>query len=229
MGYENIRVKNNVMGHTITRRKLQRTVVYVGRARTEPYRKTALGDRLFAFRTEVLKESQQAVADKAGVDREYYMAWESGANSGDSIDGARKIAKGFGVSIVDLLGYLDGEITQPELEAIRMGRRSPRAKDLRKLSERFALPVNDLVELAGEGEGVLDGLKPNVRKAVLGLVHLLGYPIETVCEAASRAFEAKAAEDDAEPEELAAKIRRKLPPRPPSGTHPSSAPKIKVG
>lgn len=229
MGYENIRVKNNVTGHTITRRKLQRTVMHVGRARTVPYGKTDLGDRLFAFRKEVLNESQQVVADKAGVDREYYMAWESGTNSGDSIEGARNIAKAFGVPLPDLLSYLDGEITQPELEAVRRGRRTPRARDLRRLSERFALPVNDLVELVGEGDGLLDGLKPNVRKAVLGLVHLLGYPIETVCEAAGRAFDAKAPEEDAEPEELAAKIRRKLPPRPPSGTHPSSAPKIKVG
>jgi transcriptional regulator with XRE-family HTH domain len=194
-----------------------------------PYGKTEIGDRLFAFRKDVLQESQQVVADRAGVDREYYMAWESGANSGDSIEGARNIAKAFGVSLSDLLSYLDGEITQSELQAVRRGKRAPRARDLRRLSERFALPVNDLVELAGEGDGVLDGLKPNVRKAVLGLVHLLGYPIETVCEAASRAFEAKAPEEDAEPEELAAKIRRKLPPRPPSGTHPSSAPKIKVG
>jgi len=217
------------MGHTVTRAKEQRTLLYVGRARTEPYGKTETGDRLFAFRRDVLQQSQQTVADKAGVDREYYLAWESGSNSGDSIEGARKIAKAFGVSLSDLLSFLDGEITQPELEAVRQGKRAPRARELRRLSERFALPVNDLVVLAGEGDAVLDELKPNVRKAVLGLVHLLGYPIETVCDAARKAFESKPPEEDAEPEELAAKIRRKLPPRPPSGTHPSSVPKIKVG
>jgi len=218
------------MAHTVTREKRSRTLLNVsGRGREQPYGVTDAGDRLFRARKELLGISQQALADRAEVDRLYYRSWEAGTNSGDSIENARKIARAFGVSLVDLLGYLDGEITQPELEAIRQGRRSPRAKDLRRLSERFGLPVNDLVSLAGEGGGVMDDLKPNVRKAVLGLVHLLGYPIETVCKAAEEAFAAKPPEDDAEPEELAAKIRRKLPPRPPSGTFPSSAPKIKVG
>jgi len=231
MGYQNVRVKNNVMGHTITRRKLQRTIVYVGKRRREtPYGVTKAGDLLFQARMELLGGiSQEALADKADVGRLYYRSWEAGLNSGDSIENARKIAKAFGVSLVDLLSYLDGEITQLELEAIRSGKRSPRAKDLRRLSERFGLPVNDLVTLAGEGGGVMDGFKPNVRQAVLGLVHLLGYPIETVCLAAEEAFGSKQPDLDTPPEELAVRIRGKLPPRPPSGTFPSSAPKIKVG
>lgn len=217
------------MANTITRRRLQRTLVYVGRGRAKPYGKTLIGDRLFVFRKDTLQTTQQAIADAAGVDREYYMAWESGANSGDSIEGARKIAKAFGVQLSDLLGYLDGEITQLELASIRDGKRAPRRRELLRLSERVGLSVSELVTLAGESGGAMDDFKPNVRKAVLGLVHLLGYPIETVTKAAELAFQDKPPEEDAEPEELAAKIRRKLPARPPSGTHPSSAPKIKVG
>lgn len=228
MGYENIRVKRNVMGRTVHRGKLSRTVMYVGRERETPYGKTATGDRLFEFRRNVLKLSQDAVAEKAGLPRTYYLSWESGLNSGDSIEKARKIAKAFGVPLSDLLGYLDGQITQLELESIREGRRGPRPRELAKLSQRVGLPIDDLVTLASDGGGVMDDLKPNVRKAVLGLVHLLGYPIETVCKAANEALSAKPAEEDEEPEELAARIRRKLPPRPPSGTHPSSAPKIKI-
>ncbi len=201
----------------------------MGRERDTPYGVTKAGDLLFQARKQLLGLSQEALAEKAGVSRLYYRSWEAGTNGGDSIENARKIARAFGVTLTDLLGYLDGEITQLELDAIRMGKRSPRAKDLRRLSERFGLPVNDLVTLAGEGGGVaMDRFKPNVRQAVLGLVHLLGYPIEAVCRAAEEAFGPKQPEDDAEPEELAAKIRRKLPPRPPSGTFPSSAPKIKI-
>lgn len=200
--------------------------MYVSRPQREtPYGVTRLGDRLFAARREILGCSQDVAAERAGMRRVHYLQIENGENSGDSVSRMQGIARAFGVGLEALLRYLHGEMSLKEFAAQR-GKAVPSRGTLISLSDRIGLPVDVVVTLSGETCGEMDELKPNVRKAVMGLVHLLGYPIETVVKAATEALEGRG-DMGLEPEALASIIRPKLPHRPPSGTHPSSS-KIKL-
>lgn len=101
----------------------------------------------------------------------------------------------------------------------RDGAQSLEPTQLEKLARRLALSSELVTEIvAGAAGAEMDELSVELRRAVLGVVHVLGYPLETAIRAA-RALAKKHPGDDS-PAVWFERLRGELPQRPPSGTHP---------
>lgn len=83
-----------------------------------------------------------------------------------------------------------------------------------------ATVIAALIETA-RGRG-LDDLSEELRRAILGVVHLLGYPLEIATVAARRAKQSLPRGANLTAEAWFALVRSKLPPKPASGTFPST-------
>lgn len=81
--------------------------------------------------------------------------------------------------------------------------------------------------LSGEVIGEMEDLGVELRRAVLGAVHLLGHPLETAIKAARQAH-AENPRANLSAEAWLGAMRSHLPARPSSGTFPSSG-RIKLG
>lgn len=197
--------------------------------REKPYGKTELGDRLLAARV-ALRLSQQKLGDLAGMDRLDVLGIESGNPQKLSNEHGKLLAAAFKVPREILERYLDGEDSLDDFLLAHSGRRAPpgdlRAALVQQLSARTGVGVEILMALSKEDAGAMDEMTENLRRAVMGVVYLLGYPLETTI-AAAKMLMVERGNIDIDAEEWFAAIRKKLPPRPPTGTFPASSEKIK--
>lgn len=93
-----------------------------------------------------------------------------------------------------------------------------------KIAKRIGLADDVALILQGGNEAgmrAIESFPEEVRRAILGVVHVLGYPLESAQQAAREAL-AEYEGGNIPPEAWFSMIRAHLPKRPPSGTHPSS-------
>jgi transcriptional regulator with XRE-family HTH domain len=192
--------------------------------REQPLGLSPSGDRLF-FARRARGWSQQKLGDLAGIGRLQVLQLENGKNQGSAWDVRKRLADAFGVPEPIFSEYFDGTLPLEEFEKAR--NQPPLVADLtvarvsRRASEMSLAPTV-LQALLGEGAEGLNQLPEEVRRAVLGVVHVTGYPLEQTIAAAALALEKVPPNTKLSPEIWYGLIRDELPKRPSSGTHLSA-------
>lgn len=167
--------------------------------------------------------SQGSFADRAGLDRVHYMGFEKSSKPiGGRQETWTKLAKGHGVSTERLGEFLAGKVPLEQFHATGGdGKPTGDGNDGRLRNDLVALGVDGgIIEAAGATERLgkkLKSLPLEIRRAVLGVVHVLGYPLEQAIPAARRAL-AKHGKTKFDAEEWFMLIRKQLDHKPGSGT-----------
>lgn len=198
------------------------------RKRDKPYGNTEWGDRLWRLRNR-LELSHQALGVLCGGADRLEMRKLEAETKTLTIEAIELLAGGLKVGRDLMESYLRGRGATLEEVLAHRGKSIPQPETHRALLKRIAgrvgVPLDEVVSLAGEESG-MDELTEIARRGVMGVVHVLGYPLETAIGIAREIFKERGdALQDAE--EWFVAIKKKLPARAPSGTFPSSS-KIKA-
>lgn len=147
------------------------------------------------------------IADQIGVEGSAVTQWKSKNKPSEA--NAREV---FRLAGLPPDGWRDDSQSLSENEMQRLFRRLALATELLQL-----------VPQEGELGQAMDGLTDEVRRAVLGVMHVLGYPLEEALKMAHRAMN-KHPQADFSPETWFTLIRSEFHGRPPSGTLPTVRP-----
>lgn len=193
----------------------------------KPYGKTPMGDRVFKARQE-LGHTQEEFAKRCHLSRLHYRAIEEGKNKLTSLEARGKLARGFDVAVEVMSGYLEGRVTLKAFMAQRGAGHRFNELQLRRLEERrIALGVHESVvdNLAADTSLGADmkKLPDQVRRAVMGFVHVYSMPVDRVAVVALQLLDHHNpdGEDQAHPSFWYELLRKRLEHEAESGLRPT--------
>ena len=202
---------------------LRRMPRKISKIRTQPHGVTALGDRLRILRTE-LGWDQPGLARRAELkNREQISNLETGRTKNLTAKTGPALARAFGVGRDTLERYLVHGGPLEELLLARQSGQSTRPPEthmalLARMAARSGIIPEPLLGLLGDTGVKMSELPENVRRAVMGLVYLLGCSLETAVATTEEVLAENRHNASTPSEELYTAISRRVPNHKTSGT-----------